>query len=575
MKKRIKFKWPKWKNPVRLKSIKTKMLAGFSIVILLVGVLGAYNFWSTTKVNKNTETIVNKELALLISDDQLTVSMANIIASANGYVLYGDSKYKDIFQEYTEKSKKHEQIVKEMSDSKNAKKLIEKTALWREFVTKNVFNEYDAGNERMAQRNLAGAESSVRELMASYEEMAASREKSIQKLGDNVISNGETSLLIGVGATILVIALGVIAALFTSNIIAKPVKIILERMKTIAQGDLSHELLELKTNDEIDQLVKATNDMTSSTRNLLSKINQVTDTVTGKSEELTQSANEVKIGSEQIASTMEELASGSERQANSAGGISSSMENFSAVVEEANTKGEDVRQSSMGVLEMTSEGSELMDSSTAQMTRIDQIVKDAVQKVQGLDSQSRKISELVSVIKDIAEQTNLLALNAAIEAARAGEHGKGFAVVADEVRKLAEQVSDSVNNITDIVNGIQSESSLVTKSLQDGYKEVEQGTGQIKTTGEMFGNINAAVTEMAKNIQTVSENLSGIVENTKEMNTSIQEIAAVTEESAAGIEQTSASAQQTSSSMEEVANSSTELSTLAEELNKLVKQFKL
>src|SRR5690606_30819113 len=104
----------------------------------------------------------------------------------------------------------------------------------------------------------------------------------------------------------------------------------------------------------------------------------------------------------------------------------------------------------------------------------DQIVQDAVRKVEGLDEQTQQISKLVSVIQDVAEQTNLLALNASIEAARAGEHGRGFAVVADEVRKLAEQVSASIADITGIVTNIQSESNTVSKSLQEGYKEVEQ-----------------------------------------------------------------------------------------------------
>lgn len=562
------------KNIISFKSIKQKMIFGFSLVILLVIILGVYNFTVVKSNTKDAERIANQELPLLMANQGLLNSLANRIAAARGYVLHGGD-YRAEFESYTEDGKHFEQIIRDIEVTPEFEALMKKTIEWREYVTDEIFAAYDQGEHEKAQQYLADTKQTVNELLEGYQDLAASREERIEQVEKDVIDEGKTTIVIVTVVTVLVIVSSLVIALITSNMISRPLKTVMDRMKSIAQGDLSLEPLETKSRDEVGQLVVATNEMSNNTRDLLNKINAVSETVTSQSEELTQAANEVKAGSEQVAITMQELATGSETQANSASDIAAIMGTFAVKVQEANENGGRVQEYSNNVLGMTNEGTEIMDATTGQMAKIDQIVRDAVEKVQGLDSQSQEISKLVSVIQGIADQTNLLALNAAIEAARAGEHGKGFAVVADEVRKLAEQVSVSVTDITDIVAGIQHETEIVTKSLHTGYAEVEQGTIQIETTGNTFKEINSAVHEMVSNIQLSSENLSEIAANSQEMNGSIEEIASISEESAAGVEQTSATTQQTSSSMEEVAGSSEQLAKLAEELNGLVNQFKL
>ncbi|MEN1970050.1 methyl-accepting chemotaxis protein [Lentibacillus sp. N15] len=562
------------KKLFNFKRLTAKMLVGFSIVIILVVILAVYNFAVIKVSNKSAESVKEKQLPLLIADEQLARTMANRIATARGYVLFGGD-YRDQFNAYTEQGKHYEDVVKNIETREEFKELIDRTVEWREFVNKEVFDEFEKGNKDVALHNLEKVAPDARDIMDGYEEMADKREELIDKKEQEIISSGEKTQLVSIVISILIVVLSVIVALVTSRTITKPIKKVMQRMKLIADGDLRQEPLKITTRDELGQLMAATNDMNASMREVVTKIDHVTETVSSHSEELTQAANEVTAGSQQIATTMQELASGSERQANSAGDLSASMRTFTTKVEDANTEGKQIQHSSVNVLEMTEEGSQLMGASSEQMVQIDHIVQESVQKVQGLDVHSQNISKLVSIIKDVAEQTNLLALNAAIEAARAGEHGKGFAVVADEVRKLAEQTSESVTDITGIVDRIQSESSNVTQALEAGYKEVEKGTNQITTTGETFTKISKAVTEMATSINTVSKNLSDIAMNSQEMNGVIEDIAAVSQESAAGVEQTSASSQQTSSSMEEVTSSSEELSKLAEELNGLIRQFKL
>lgn len=560
----------------KFKSIRTKMLAGFFVVIIMNILLGAYIFKTIIDINTTTEGILEKELPLLIADEQLAFLMANGLATSRGYMLTGEGSYRDMFDVYSELSVQHHETIMTLEDSTEVYEyLITRTEEWREYTVEKVFNEFDKGNAEVALLNLMISKEMGNNIMDEYEANAKKREEFIVIKEEKVLESGKSTLLVVGSSVLAVILFSIIIAFITSNSISKPLRIAMKRMRLLASGDLSEKPLEIKLKDEIGQLVAATNEMSENTRNLLNEVNIVAGTVSSQSEELSQSASEVKAGTEQISVTMEDLTTGSESQANNASNLSSMMESFVAKVMEVDENGDQILQSSNEVLEMTNEGSRLMETSTEQMLMIDKIVHDAVQKVEGLDKHSQQISELVAVIHSIADQTNLLALNAAIEAARAGEHGQGFSVVADEVRKLAEQSSESVTSITDIVNRIQNESSLVVASLQEGYKDVGQGTEQIRATGETFASISSASTMMVERIRVVSNHLSDLADNSQEMSGSIQEIAAISEQSAAGIEQTSASAQQSSSSMEEVANSSNDLAQLAEELNQLIQRFKL
>ncbi|MBM7541241.1 methyl-accepting chemotaxis protein [Amphibacillus cookii] len=376
---------------------------------------------------------------------------------------------------------------------------------------------------------------------------------------------------------VIVVLLVIVIAVFSANMLAKPIVQVSKHLNVLANADFTQAVPEklMKRKDEIGGLVHSMNQMQGSLLDLIKSVSGATNQLSTHSEELNQSASEVTEGSKQIASTMQELSSGAESQANSSGTISELMEAFVDKVKEANNGTMHTSKESQSIIKQTDEGKELMEQSVAQMQVIHQIVQDAVQKVQGLDQQSKEISKLVEVIQGIAEQTNLLALNAAIEAARAGEHGKGFAVVADEVRKLAEEVTSSIGDITNIVNGIQKESNEVTNSLQNGYEVVEEGSKQIAVTGEKFVEINQSVSSMATLIQRISVQLSEIAEDSGKMNESIEEIASVSQESAAGIEQTSASTEQLLGSMEEATSSADHLAKLAEDLSVKVSHFKI
>lgn len=559
---------------LKIRSIKHRMVIGFSVIIVLVVGLGVFNFLDSRAANKVSQEIVDKELPLAIIDQQLATNMSEKVSLSRAYVMFGGD-YKTKYLEQVNITNQLYEAAEKIVITEAFSALIEETNAWDKVIVEELFPAYESGNIELANQIANETATRASDLMERFAAFANVRQNNVYEMEATVLADGHASLIVGVIASIVVIILSIFIALFTANKISNPIKVVVERMRLIASGDLSNQALQVTHHDETGQLVLATNEMSDNMRKLLNEITTVSETVTGQSEELTQSANEVTSGAEQISITMEELAHGSETEANRAGDLSAAMSGFAHMVNEANNSGAYVQEKSIEVLQLTSDGSALMATSMEKIKVIDDVVLAAVQDVEGLDQHSQEISALVSVIQDIADQTNLLALNAAIEAARAGDEGKGFAVVADEVRKLAEESSKSVTNITGIVNRIQEESSMVTKNLRAGYQDVENSSQQIKTTGETFGEISGAINYMAENISKVTNNLANMTKSSQEMNNSIEEIAAITEESAAGIEETAASTQQTNSAMEEVAASSNELAHLAETLNDLVQRFKL
>ena len=442
----------------------------------------------------------------------------------------------------------------------------------------NVFDVYAAGDPALAEANLGELAPTTTALLNELSDRAVAREQQINQMRSDMIASGQQSMIFDLIISVIVIVISIVIALVTARSIAKPINKVVDKVALITNGELHTAPLNIQAADETGKLASSINEMETSLRQIITNISDASYQLTLNSKELSESAQEVMSGTDQVAMTMQELAVGSETQAGSASKLSVIMDSFVQMVSQTSDNGEAITSLSSKVLEDTTKGKELMDESEQQMHKIDKLVKDSVTRVDKLDAQTQEISNLVEIIQAIANQTNLLALNAAIEAARAGEQGKGFAVVADEVRKLAEEVNTSVKEITGFVGTIQAESKNVSKSLQAGYKEVAEGSIKISETGRTFNTITQSLHRMSDRITDINTSLQDIEHNTIDMNTSIEEIASVSEESAAGVEQTSASAQQISSSMEEVAGNGGKVSQLvafAENMDKIVSNFTL
>jgi methyl-accepting chemotaxis protein len=324
---------------------------------------------------------------------------------------------------------------------------------------------------------------------------------------------------------------GIIIFLFSGRI-TKPMETIAEHVKRIANGDLT-ENIKIRSKDEVGQLAASVNDMLDRFRLLIGGI-------------LTTS-HSVAAASEQISASTEQIASGSTTQAGNAQTIIELFKELSSAINNVAKTAEEAAELANQTTRTALEGGNAVSISVDGMNKISE-------QMGRLEQDSNKIGEIIEVIDDIAEQTNLLALNAAIEAARAGEQGRGFAVVADEVRKLAERSGEATKQITLIIKGMQHNTKESVDSVADGLAKSIQ-------TGKAFDNIVSMVNNSAQKVTEIAAASEQQAAQSGEVMQSVESIAATSQESAAASEETAATSQS--------------LASLAEELNKSVSVFKV
>ncbi|AIX06061.1 MULTISPECIES: methyl-accepting chemotaxis protein TlpC [Bacillus] len=373
---------------------------------------------------------------------------------------------------------------------------------------------------------------------------------------------------------VIVIMVSVILVLVFTRKINKRLNALKSAFESAGNGDMTIEVSD-KTGDELSELSVYYNKMRMKLNDTIQTVQQSALQLASASQQLSAGAEETNQASEKITEAVQQIANGAQDQITRIENSESSLKQASADIRDISANTAAIADKGQLAQSKADIGQKEIANVQAQMDAIHQSIQKSGEIIHQLDGRSKQIEQILSVITQIADQTNLLALNAAIEAARAGEQGKGFAVVADEVRKLAEESQQSAGQISKLIIEIQKDMNRSARSVEHVKTEAAEGVTMIQRTRDAFKEIAAATGEISAEISDLSASVTNISASAHQINDSFAANTADIKESTKNTRQAAALTEEQFAAMEEITAASETLSQLAEELTGIISQFKM